>query len=332
MLKVRLSAHKPRKTRAEDGDQIGDVTRLQRLGAARVRALLQLLALARRELRRLLQLGRVVAVVHFALPGRAVRARTARCQRRTAVLMKAAVLHRGHDVRVQVQHGGLAAVHAARRREVAARRHGARLHAAAAVKHGVRLLTRRILVLFHLGMENERRGARTRRWMWRARADRRERSAEVGCRVRHAAAARLLLAVLSHVERVQLLDLVAHGHDLLVLLHPVDLRVLFVHVDLARVPQHVRHQEVLVQLDASALRPRVVNLPQGDRDQALRVHRALPRVDHFTLIPLFHTSVKEALGLSLSRKRGIWFGGAGSGLLGSETLNLLTSERQRSLA
>lgn len=62
---------------------------------------------------------------------------------------------------------------------------------------------------------------------------------------------------------------------LLLLLAPVELGVALAQVELARVAEHVGHQEVLVQLDAAALGSGAVDLAQGDADQALGVQGAL---------------------------------------------------------
>ena len=51
------------------------------------------------------------------------------------------------------------------------------------------------------------------------------------------------------------------------------LREVLVHVQLSGVVEYIRYQQVLVELDASSLRPGVVYLPQGERDEALRVYR-----------------------------------------------------------
>lgn len=55
----------------------------------------------------------------------------------------------------------------------------------------------------------------------------------------------------------------------------VEARAGVTQVDLAGAAQHQRHQEVLVQLDAAALDPRVVDLAQGDADDAVSLQLEL---------------------------------------------------------
>lgn len=52
-------------------------------------------------------------------------------------------------------------------------------------------------------------------------------------------------------------------------------------VDLAGAAEHQRDQEVLVQLDAAALDPRVVDLAQGDADDAVSLQLELHPTSSF---------------------------------------------------
>ena len=66
----------------------------------------------------------------------------------------------------------------------------------------------------------------------------------------------------------------------------LDLREVLVHVQLSGVVEDVRYQQVLVELDASSLRPGALDFPQGNGDQVLCVKGALhPQAVHSS-VPL----------------------------------------------
>lgn len=251
LLQVRLPAQQPWEPRAEDGDQVGDVGRVR---VVLVGTFFKLCPFASRtEIRYLLNVAYATTELNLPFLGRGLRTLAALERVTAAVLVEVAVLHCGHHMRVQIKHCSFVAMHVVACRKWVTVWHMGSLHAAAAVVGGLRFFA---AVL-------QRRASRERARCPGVRRASLARRAEQTSLLAEASSPSLLLIVgvlCLQVQRIQLLDLVADRHHLFVLLHPVDLCVFLLDVDLPGVSQHIGNQQVFVQLEPTSLRPGVVDL------------------------------------------------------------------------